>query len=110
MRDCLVVRWAQRGIRFLLLALLGWQTGWAGQAIVPGGTSAPAVSSLKNTIPLIQITAPNAKGVSLNTYHKFNVPHSGAILNNAQSATTSQLGESLGANPNLASGGRALNY
>lgn len=92
----------------LLLALSGSPTGWAGPPIIPGGSSAPTVSSLKNNLPLIQITAPNAQGVSLNTYQQFNVPKSGAILNNAPTATTSQLGGSLGANPNLASGAARL--
>ena len=51
----------------------------------------PLVQQTSNGIPLVQITAPTASGVSRNLYTDFNVPEKGAVLNNAHKVTNTQL-------------------
>lgn len=52
-------------------------------------------------VPVVNITAPNAAGVSLNQYKSFNIDPVGLILNNSQMAGTSLTGGTVQANPNL---------
>lgn len=61
----------------------------------------PQVYSSENGIPVVNITAPNAHGLSLNTYSRFDVSQLGAILNNAQESVATQLAGIIVANPNL---------
>ncbi|BCZ85297.1 hypothetical protein PTKU64_89720 [Paraburkholderia terrae] len=53
-------------------------------------------------VPVVNITAPNAAGISLNQYQTFNIDPVGLILNNSLMSGTSLTGGNVGANPNLA--------
>jgi len=64
----------------------------------------PLVQQTANGIPLVQITAPTAGGVSRNLYTHFNVPEKGAILNNAHKVTNTQLAGYVQSNPNMVRG------
>ena len=57
-------------------------------------------------IPVINIQTPNGKGVSRNTFSRFDVGPDGAVLNNARTHqdSQSQLAGYVGANPSLAGG------
>ncbi len=62
----------------------------------------PVVLTAPNSILLVNIQTPSAAGVSRNTYSQFDVPVSGAILNNARTNVQSQLGGWVAGNPYLA--------
>ena len=47
------------------------------------GHRQPLVQETANGIPLVNIAAASAGGVSRNDYDRFNVPEKGAILNNS---------------------------
>lgn len=73
----------------------------------PGNQQAQVLPTANNpNIPVINIQTPNGKGVSRNTYSRFDVGPDGAVLNNARTdqASQSQLAGYVGANPNLAGG------
>lgn len=53
-------------------------------------------------VPVVNITAPNAAGISLNKFQSFNIDPVGLILNNSLMSGTSLTGGDLQANPNLA--------
>ncbi|HLX00578.1 MAG TPA: filamentous hemagglutinin N-terminal domain-containing protein, partial [Trinickia sp.] len=52
-------------------------------------------------VPVVNITAPNGAGISLNQYQSFNVDPVGLILNNSLMPGTSLTGGNVAANPNL---------
>ena len=52
-------------------------------------------------VPVVNITAPNAAGISLNQYQTFNIDAAGLILNNSLQSGTSLTGGTVAANPNL---------
>lgn len=64
----------------------------------------PLIEATANGLPLVQITAPSAAGVSRNQYSQFNVDPSGVILNNSQVNVLTQQGGYVNGNANLANG------
>lgn len=62
---------------------------------------APNIQVSGTGVPVINITAPNAHGVSLNTYGQFDVDAIGVILNNSLTGGGSLLGGQISANPNF---------
>ena len=56
------------------------------------------------TVPVVNIVAPDAGGLSHNKWQQFDVSPQGMVLNNATAATHTTLAGTLGANPNLAGG------
>ncbi|MFT0868706.1 hemagglutinin repeat-containing protein [Pseudomonas sp. CAM1A] len=88
------LRWA------VFLALLGSTQVQAQGALTPtpgpGGT--PIIDN-GHGVPVIDIVAPNASGLSHNQFLDYNVGKPGLVLNNALQAGQSQLAGQLGANP-----------
>jgi len=68
------------------------------------GHQRPTVLQSANGVPLVNIQTPSAAGVSRNTYRQFNVNTPGAILNNARTSASTQLGGWVQGNPWLARG------
>ncbi|KAA0071464.1 filamentous hemagglutinin N-terminal domain-containing protein, partial [Paraburkholderia sp. T12-10] len=68
------------------------------------GASRPAVGQAPNGVPLVQITTPNAAGVSNNIFSQYNVGSNGLILNNSPGSVPTQLGGYVAGNPYLANG------
>lgn len=80
--------------------------------IIPDATAPghqrPTVLNSANGTPTVNIQTPSAAGVSRNRYQQFDIGQHGergAILNNSRSATASQIGGWVPANPWLAKGG-----
>ena len=56
----------------------------------------------RNGVPIVNISTPNDRGVSINQFKEYNVDEKGQILNNADNVGRSYLGGLINANPNLA--------
>ncbi|PRD13488.1 hemagglutinin repeat-containing protein [Pantoea coffeiphila] len=69
----------------------------------PGGQR-PTVLQTGNGLPQINIQTPNGQGLSHNKYSQFDVGERGAILNNSQHSTQTQLAGQVAGNPWLAKG------
>ncbi|WP_157969810.1 filamentous hemagglutinin N-terminal domain-containing protein, partial [Pseudomonas huaxiensis] len=96
----------KRALAFLLANVMFWQPLWAqaeGIAVSAAGTG---LAQAGNGVPIINIAAPNANGLSHNQFKDYNVDAQGLILNNATNRTQStQLGGIIVGNPNFS--GRA---
>ncbi|CAN7585652.1 hemagglutinin repeat-containing protein [Polaromonas sp. LjRoot131] len=68
------------------------------------GSQRPTLQAAPNGVPLVNITAPSAAGVSRNNYTQFDVNPQGAILNNSRANVQTQLGGWVPANAALAGG------
>ncbi|MCG1018703.1 MULTISPECIES: hemagglutinin repeat-containing protein [Burkholderiaceae] len=97
-----------RALDFSILVSLGMVVDLAQAQIVadPGAPrdQQPTVLNAANGVPLINIQAPSASGVSRNTYRQFDVDHRGVILNNASTHAQTQLGGWVQGNPWLVNG------
>lgn len=61
----------------------------------------PTITQTSTGVPAVNIAAPNANGISVNSYQSFNIDSNGLVLNNSLTSGTPLLGGTLGANPNL---------
>ncbi len=81
---------------------------WAEAPILPDTTAPgnryPLVQETANGIPLVNISAPTAGGVSQNDYERFNIPTKGAILNNSYLLSKTELAGYVQGNANMAQG------
>ena len=64
----------------------------------------PVIDTTANGIPLVQITAPNASGLSRNVYTQYNVDPGGVILNNSATTVLTQQAGYVPGNQNMAGG------
>ena len=64
----------------------------------------PIVLQTSNGLPQIDITAPTAAGVSRNSFKQFDIDAGGAIINNGRTASLTELGGWVAANPFMAAG------
>ncbi|HEY4092614.1 MAG TPA: hemagglutinin repeat-containing protein [Luteibacter sp.] len=105
---------AMAAMRALVLAVAFATVGipvvsWAQQ--VPdaaAGANRPKMDSAANGVPVVDIVAPNARGVSHNKYQRFDVDQRGVILNNSASIVKTQLGGYIAGNDNLKGGEASL--
>ena len=93
----------KRGIALILANAMFWQPLLAqADGIVVSGTTNTTLGQAGNGVPLVNIAAPNASGLSHNQYQQYNVGAQGVILNNATARTqNTQLGGIVVGNPNL---------
>jgi filamentous hemagglutinin len=95
----------KRAIAFLLAGLMIWPQGVLLAQTVPAGSTNTTVvpNGSGNGVPVVNIAAPNAAGLSHNQFNSYSVPVQGQILNNSNAATAqTQLGGVILGNPNLA--------
>ena len=96
-----ITLFALRHAAFAAILLAGFAPVLAAAQIVPSGDHAPNVIGTANGLPQVNVTKPSGAGVSLNTYSRFDVSPSGAILNNSPVITSSQLAGQINGNPNF---------
>src|SRR5471032_1374180 len=93
---------SKRGLAFILANAMFWQPLLVqadGIAVSGGGTT---LGQAGNGVPIVNIAAPNAQGLSHNQFTDYNVGANGVILNNATGRTqATQLGGIILGNPNL---------
>ncbi|UZE31254.1 two-partner secretion domain-containing protein [Pseudomonas asplenii] len=92
----------KRGLAFLLANVMFWQPLWAQADGIVVSAPGTTLGQAGNGVPIVNIAAPNASGLSHNQFHDYNVGTNGVILNNATGRTQStQLGGIILGNPNF---------
>lgn len=98
-----VMRWG--GYVFSVVFVLYGVVGFARVAADAGAPAGqrPVVLRTANVVPLVQITMPSGKGVSVNQYDRFDVWREGVVLNNSRDPVVeTQIGGRVFGNPFLA--------
>ncbi|MBB4723192.1 hemagglutinin repeat-containing protein [Xanthomonas euvesicatoria] len=100
----------KRALALLLCCTITWTSfpAWAQVAPTanPGGQT-PGQQVAANGVPVVDIVAPNARGISHNRYSNFNVGPNGLILNNSAQISKTDLGGYVAGNNNLQRSGAA---
>lgn len=96
--------WKLALIRLLLASLVGQPIAASAQVVAAGGAHAPGVGAAQNGVPVVQITAPSAAGVSHNQYSQLNVAPQGLVFNNSGAVVQTQLAGWIDGNSNLGGG------
>ncbi|MCQ9424353.1 DUF637 domain-containing protein [Pseudomonas sp. LJDD11] len=92
----------QRALALVLANALFWQPILVQAQGVVASNPNTQVGQAGNGVPVVNIAAPNASGLSHNQYQQYNVDAQGLILNNAtDTAQATQLGGIIQGNPNL---------
>ncbi len=101
--------WARSREVFLVccFALASTQVFAAGVEV--DGATGTSLDNAPNGVPIVNIARPNSRGLSHNTYRRFDVEANGLILNNAtQSVLNTQLGGQILGNSRLDSPARVI--
>ncbi|MEA9615915.1 hemagglutinin repeat-containing protein, partial [Xanthomonas sp. WHRI 10064A] len=105
-----VAEQSKRALALLLCFTVTWTSfpAWAQVAPTanPGGQT-PRQQVAANGVPVVDIVAPNARGISHNRYSNFNVGPNGLILNNSAQISKTELGGYVAGNNNLQRSGAA---
>ncbi|MBD7923456.1 two-partner secretion domain-containing protein [Xanthomonas bonasiae] len=100
----------KRGVAMLLCCTVTWTSLPLYAQVVPvanPGGQQPGQQAAANGVPVVDIVAPNARGVSHNRYSRFDVGSNGLILNNSANISKTELGGYIAGNDNLKNGGAA---
>ncbi|MFJ0656370.1 filamentous hemagglutinin N-terminal domain-containing protein, partial [Bordetella bronchiseptica] len=100
------LRGARRAMAVTLAVLAPAGAAAAAGGIAPQG--ATQVAPARNGVPVIQIAAPDATGISHNRYTEFNVRQPGVVLNNSTAEGVSALAGRISGNPGLRGPARAI--
>ncbi|WP_372372370.1 hemagglutinin repeat-containing protein [Xanthomonas sp. NCPPB 1638] len=105
-----VAEQSKRALALLLCVTITWTSfpAWAQVAPTPNpGGQTPGQQVAANGVPVVDIVAPNARGISHNRYTTFNVGPNGLILNNSAQISRTELGGYVAGNNNLQRSGAA---
>ena len=92
----------KRVITVIFLLLHTLEIFGANLVVDPNSTYNTKIDESRNGVPIVNISTPNDRGVSINQFKEYNVDEKGQILNNADNVGRSHLGGLINANPNLA--------
>ncbi|WP_349780677.1 hemagglutinin repeat-containing protein [Xanthomonas sp. WHRI 7065] len=101
---------SKRALALLLCCTVTWTSfpAWAQVTPTPNpGGQTPGQQVAANGVPVVDIVAPNARGISHNRYSNFNVGPNGLILNNSAQISKTELGGYVAGNDNLQRSGAA---
>nr|WP_234706316.1 hemagglutinin repeat-containing protein [Xanthomonas citri] len=100
----------KRALALLLCCTTTWTSFPAWAQVAPTANPAgqtPGQQVAANGVPVVDIVAPNARGISHNRYSNFNVGPNGLILNNSAQISKTELGGYVAGNNNLQRSGAA---
>ena len=88
-------------VAFMLLIAMSINIFGTNLMLDPNSQHNTKLDTSANGTPIINISTPNNRGVSINEFLEYNVGHEGQVLNNADNLGRSHLAGLINANPNL---------
>lgn len=88
-------------IAALLLNVFSFSILADGLQVDPNSRYNTSLDRAQNGVPVVNISTPNGRGVSINEFLEYNVGREGQVLNNADNIGRSHLAGIINANPNL---------
>jgi len=88
-------------IAALLLNVFSFNILADGLQVDPNSRYNTSLDRAQNGVPVVNISTPNGRGVSINDFLEYNVGREGQVLNNADNIGRSHLAGIINANPNL---------
>ena len=85
----------------LLLNVFSFNIFADGLQVDPNSRYNTSLDRAQNGVPVVNISTPNGRGVSINEFLEYNVGREGQVLNNADNIGRSHLAGIINANPNL---------
>lgn len=85
----------------LLLNVFSFNILADGLQVDPNSRYNTSLDRAQNGVPVVNISTPNGRGVSINDFLEYNVGREGQVLNNADNIGRSHLAGIINANPNL---------
>src|ERR1700761_5421119 len=98
---------AARASAFAALCAFGMQPLVASAQVAPAAGAGPTLGTSSAGVPVVNIVAPNARGVSNNRFDQFNVGTNGLIVNNSVNGAQTQIGGAVQGNAQLGGRGAA---
>ncbi|WP_299575794.1 filamentous hemagglutinin N-terminal domain-containing protein, partial [uncultured Leptotrichia sp.] len=92
----------KKTIAFLLLLSMNMNSFAANLELDPNSRYNTKLDMSRNGTPIVNISTPNGRGISINEFLDYNIGHEGQVLNNADNIGRSHLAGIINANPNLA--------
>ena len=88
-------------VAFMLLIAMNINIFGTNLMLDPNSQHNTKLDTSANGTPIINISTPNNRGVSINEFLEYNVGHEGQVLNNADNMGRSHIAGMINANPNL---------
>ena len=88
-------------VAFMLLIAMNINMFGTNLMLDPNSQHNTKLDTSANGTPIINISTPNSRGVSINDFLEYNVGHEGQVLNNADNMGRSHIAGMINANPNL---------
>ena len=88
-------------VAFMLLIAMSINMFGTNLMLDPNSQHNTKLDTSANGTPIINISTPNNRGVSINEFLEYNVGHEGQVLNNADNMGRSHIAGMINANPNL---------
>ena len=88
-------------VAFMLLIAMNINMFGTNLMLDPNSQHNTKLDTSANGTPIINISTPNNRGVSINEFLEYNVGHEGQVLNNADNMGRSHIAGMINANPNL---------
>ena len=88
-------------VAFMLLIAMNINMFGTNLMLDPNSQHNTKLDTSANGTPIINISTPNSRGVSINEFLEYNVGHEGQVLNNADNIGRSHIAGMINANPNL---------
>lgn len=89
-------------ITIIFLLIYNIEIFAANLVVDPNSNHNTKLDTAPNGVPVVNISTPNDKGISINEFSEYNIDEKGQVLNNADNYGRSHLAGIIGANPNLA--------